>query len=909
MFQNGDIYVRMPAMICRMSHYIVPVLLLLLISASGLAETQKPAGQGGIRLRAYGVPTSSAGMANLADLRVLGEFRKLNPLVNPVSSTGITIPGGSRTMDMIPLMQIAGDIAADVMYVNFRQSDTYIRNKFLYPLDKYIEKTLGLDIENGPNMELDEYLAELSKSDKYVTEIGTGTGNSSPRVPRQCWDVMRRECPYEEECSFAKLNGGDWEFDPTKQHFHVWAFPQEPTVMTLSYRKDLFHEAGLPDGVPETNEEFFEFAKKLTNPAEDRYGLNLPLGEGLSWGTLGFLYSAGGRLVDRDEKGDWICTFDSPEAVEAYFFVARLFHEPFKGPDGKIISSVVYTGESRGGQIYNGMTFAYIDQKVFRSEEANVTGFGPMPMGPTQKRGSEFNARMTGIYAGLEGDEHKDKRDAAWEYIRFFGGSEARKIRTKVYVEHGLGRFVQPELLKAAGHEEYIRQIPQGWAEAYQESLKSGIPEPYGKNCQNVYSYASKGINQITTDKLVKEAIVARKEALDAGNEADVAKFENQAKELIRAILARQVEISNAKMLDIIEPTKRKKRNIVATVVAVSILVIFVLLFRKVFKVFDDAQLRDPNAPRGKWQFTRYKWAYLILAVPVGSVLLWQYYPLVKGTVISFQNYNIRGSYEWVGMANFASALYDVEFWYSLWVTLKYAFLFMLFGFTAPIVLAFLLTEVPKGKILYRTIYYLPAVLTGLIVIYLWKGFYGQFGMMNQVVNFFVHILNWLPGVQIAELHKNWLQDDQLALICLLLPAIWAGMGPGCLIYLAALKTVPEEIYEAADIDGAGILHKIFHVAIPNIKALIMINLIGVMVGTMKGGGEFALAMTGGGPYTPYGQTEFVGLKIFFQAFGYLRFGVATAMAWILGSMLVGFTVIQLQKLSRMEFKTAAGMK
>ena len=58
-----------------------------------------------------------------------------------------------------------------------------------------------------------------------------------------------------------------------------------------------------------------------------------------------------------------------------------------------------------------------------------------------------------------------------------------------------------------------------------------------------------------------------------------------------------------------------------------------------------------------------------------------------------------------------------------------------------------------------------------------------------------------------------------------------------------------------------------------------------------------------------YGQTEFVGLKIFFQAFGYLRFGVATAMAWILGSMLVGFTVIQLQKLSRMEFKTAAGIK
>jgi len=889
-------------MIYRISCYIIPVMLLLLSPTAGVAEIEQPTDQGEIELRCWGVPTSSSGVVNLADLRVLEEFRRLHSQVNPVSSTGITIPGGARTMDMVPLMQIAGDIAADVMYVNFRQSDTYIQNKFLYPLDKYIEKTLGLEIENGPNMELAEYLAELSKSDKYETEI-------TARIPHQCWEVMRRECPYKEKCPFAEQNGGDWKFDPTPKHYHVWAFPQGPLVMALLYRKDLFHEAGLPDRTPRTNEEFFEFAKKLTNPAENRFGVQMPLDEVLSWSTMSFLYSAGGRLVDRDKNGEWRCLFDSPEAVEAYFFVARLVHEPFEGPDGKTISSVVYSGETRGGQVYVAMNFSYMDQRVFQNADPNVTGFGPVPRGPTGERGSEFNSRMTGIYAGLEGPKHKDKRDAAWEYIRFYDGSEARKIRTKVYVEQGLGRFVQPELLKAAGYEEYIRQIPKGWPEAYQEALKTGVPEPYGKNCQNVYSYASKGINQILTDKEVKKAIVGRKNALDSGDTAKAAKFENQAKERIQHILKVQVKISNDKMLDILEPKERKKRNIVATIVVVSILVIFVLLFRKVFKVFDASQLRDPNAPKGKWQFTRYKWAYLILAVPVGSILLWQYYPLVRGTVISFQNYNIRGTYEWVGMANFASALYDIEFWYSLWVTLKYAFLFMLFGFTAPIVLAFLLTEVPKGKILYRTIYYLPAMLTALLVIYLWKSFYGQYGVMNEVVNAVVYVLNWLPGVQMAELHKNWLQDDKLALICLLLPAIWAGMGPGCLIYLAALKTVPEEIYEAADIDGAGILHKIFHVAIPNIKALIMINFIGAMVGVMKGSGNMALAMTGGGPYTPYGQTEFTGLKIYFQAFGYLKFGVATAMAWILGSMLVGFTVIQLQKLSKMEFKTAAGIK
>jgi len=77
-------------------------------------------------------------------------------------------------------------------------------------------------------------------------------------------------------------------------------------------------------------------------------------------------------------------------------------------------------------------------------------------------------------------------------------------------------------------------------------------------------------------------------------------------------------------------------------------------------------------------------------------------------------------------------------------------------------------------------------------------------------------------------------------------------------------------------------------------------------VAHLKTGGEFILAMTGGGPYTPYGQTEVVGLHIFWEAFAFLRFGTATAMAWILGSMLIGFTVVQMKRLSRMEFRSAA---
>ena len=122
-------------------------------------------------------------------------------------------------------------------------------------------------------------------------------------------------------------------------------------------------------------------------------------------------------------------------------------------------------------------------------------------------------------------------------------------------------------------------------------------------------------------------------------------------------------------------------------------------------------------------------------------------------------------------------------------------------------------------------------------------------------------------------------------------------MGPGCLIYLAALKTVPEELYEAADIDGAGILQKIFAISIPTIKILVMINFIGAMIGAIRGSGGYILAMTGGGPYTEMGgATEVIGLKLFYITFGHLQFGEGAAMAWIVGAMLIGFTVMQLKR-------------
>ncbi len=830
-----------------------------------------------IELKAWGVPDKAAVTpVGEASIRIVKEFQRLHPDIELVPATGLVMP--NRSMDTVPLMQIAGDISPAVIYVNFRQSSTYIGQKFLSALDKYLEKASGTEVKDGHILGTPQYLAALRKGKRYGGEF-------EDRIPSQCWEVIRRECPYGLSCPYIK----EWKATPAVKHFHVWAMPQNQMVMSLFFRKDLFAEADLPNCAPENMDEFLEWARKIHNPKENIYGVNISLGE-LSHSTLSFFYSCGARAVERDSKGDWRCVFNSPEAVEAYYYVARLFLEPFENRFGKF-EGVVNLGELSPSIRY-AMYFAYVDQKAFQQIDPTIINFGPVPKGPSGKRGSEFNAVMSGIYAGFDKDIRR--RDAAWEWMMFLGGNEAKLIQAKVFVENGLGRFVQPKLLEKAGYSEFIDKIPPGWVEASREAVKDGVPEPYGNNCQLVYRYMSQAIDQIRTDDEVRSCIVGRDEA--------------GAKRRIQEILNVRVELANQKMLNILPETVRKFRARVAATVSFFIFLVFVLVLMKVFRTFSKSMVRsDADRARGDWQFGRNKLAYMILLPALLSIAVWSYWPLMRGTVMAFQDYNVRGFSTWVGFENFATVLFSVEFWYALLVSLKYTVLFMSFGFFAPILLAFLLAEVPQGKILYRTIYYLPAMLSGVIVIFLWKGFYGEHGMINQVLNYGVYAVNHLCGLKIREFTVQWLNSPSFALLFCLLPTVWAGMGPGCLIYLAALKGIPDDLYEAADIDGAGACQKVLYIAIPSIKALISINFIGAAIGCMHSGSAYILAMTGGGPYTPHGETEVIGLHIFWEAFGYLRFGVATAMAWVLGVILIGFTVQQLQKLSKMEFKAAGG--
>jgi hypothetical protein len=158
---------------------------------------------------------------------------------------------------------------------------------------------------------------------------------------------------------------------------------------------------------------------------------------------------------------------------------------------------------------------------------------------------------MTGVFAGFDKDIRM--RDTAWGWMMFYGGNEAQLIQAKVFVENGLGRFVQPKLLEKAGYSEFINKIPSGWAETSREALKTGVPEPYGSNCQLVYLYMNKAIDQIRTDEEVRRCILERDEP--------------GTKKRIQEILNVRVELANQKMMNILPENVRNYRARVAAAV------------------------------------------------------------------------------------------------------------------------------------------------------------------------------------------------------------------------------------------------------------------------------------------------------------------------------------------------------
>lgn len=270
------------------------------------------------------------------------------------------------------------------------------------------------------------------------------------------------------------------------------------------------------------------------------------------------------------------------------------------------------------------------------------------------------------------------------------------------------------------------------------------------------------------------------------------------------------------------------------------------------------------------------KGIFFILPWIIG--LIWfQLYPFVKSFYYSFTDYAMLNEAEFVGLKNYIRLFTtDMEFWPSLRVTAAYALIVVPCKLAFALAIAMLLNMKVKGIGLFRTLYYLPSILGGSVAIaVVWKILFMRDGAIN----------NLLANIGIGPI--DWIGHPKTALGTICVLSVWQ-FGSSMVLFLAALKQVPQSLYEAAIIDGSNSVQRFFKITLPMITPILFFNLIMQMINALQ---EFtsAFIITGGGPMK---STYVLGMKLYTDAFKYYKMGYASALSWIMFVIIISMTLL-----------------
>jgi multiple sugar transport system permease protein len=260
------------------------------------------------------------------------------------------------------------------------------------------------------------------------------------------------------------------------------------------------------------------------------------------------------------------------------------------------------------------------------------------------------------------------------------------------------------------------------------------------------------------------------------------------------------------------------------------------------------------------------------------------WYPIIKTVIMSVQQTNLVQPAKWVGLQNFRNVIDDPLFPVAIRNTAYFAILALVFGYPVPILLAVLMSEVRRAKGIYSVLAYLPVVVPPVVAVLLWKTFYdaSPTGVFNTILGWF-HIGPW-----------PWIQSQAMAMPSLVLYATWANAGATVIIYLAALRGISPDLYEAAAVDGAGLWEKVWHITLPQLRGVLLVTLILQIIGTAQVFLEPYLFTSGG----PNNSTITVLLLIYNYAFGNSLggdYGEATALSLMLAGFLALLSLIYLR--------------
>jgi multiple sugar transport system permease protein len=280
----------------------------------------------------------------------------------------------------------------------------------------------------------------------------------------------------------------------------------------------------------------------------------------------------------------------------------------------------------------------------------------------------------------------------------------------------------------------------------------------------------------------------------------------------------------------------------------------------------------------------REAWTALIFLSPwIIGFVVFTAGPMIASMVLSFCHWDMISPSHWIGLANYREMLHDKLVYKSLSNTLVYSAMYIPLSIVTALLLALLLNQKLPGMRIFRTLFYLPTLTQGVATYVVWGTvFETQVGLLNRILRPITHWFGYEP--------PSWLQDPNWTKPAIVIMGVW-GVGGTMLIFLAGLQNIPEQLYEAAKIDGAGRLRQFFNVTMPMLSPVIFFNTILTTIASFRVF-DAAFVLTGQGPAK---STLFYVFYLFNRAFVHFNMGYASAMAWLLFLIVLVLTVIQVR--------------
>jgi multiple sugar transport system permease protein len=291
-----------------------------------------------------------------------------------------------------------------------------------------------------------------------------------------------------------------------------------------------------------------------------------------------------------------------------------------------------------------------------------------------------------------------------------------------------------------------------------------------------------------------------------------------------------------------------------------------------------------PTGLRYMLRKMRKEWtAYLFLAPSLLQFSVLIAFPVVFSFYLSFHEWNIlEPAKPYVGLDNYARMLSDRRVHQAIFNTLYYTVVSVPATLFCGLLVALLLNNQIRGRGIFRTMYYLPVVTSAVAVAVVWKWiFNGDFGL----INYYLIQLGLIRGP------IRWLTDPNLAMPSVIIVSVWQGVGGCMIIYLAGLQAIPDELYDAAKVDGAGPIRMLFGITIPLLGPATFFLLITSIIGAFQEFGRPYLMTSGG----PAGRTTTIAYHLYVAAFRNFEMGYAAAMSYVLFAMIFVFSLLYMR--------------